>query len=199
VALALIETGQVRLGVLGCPNLDLPGVPGFQPPGALFLAVSSEGTWQTGMPVGRTADFYAGQFSRLEVSSQSDPAQARLLRSFEASHTNVQKLDQLLHQLNVKPEPLRLDSQVKYALLAAGKADAMVRPQPASDPSYHEKVWDHAAGSLVVEEAGGQVTDLDGMKLDLTTGRFLARNRGILVTNEHLHPAFLSAVKATGL
>ena len=39
-------------------------------------------------------------------------------------------------------------------------------PSPRS-PDYREKIWDHAAGLLVIEEAGGRVTDMNGLPLDL--------------------------------
>ena len=41
-------------------------------------------------------------------------------------------------------------------------------------------MWDHAAGSIFLEEAGGSVTDLDGKKLDFMQGTKLLKNRGIL-------------------
>ena len=61
-----------------------------------------------------------------------------------------------------------------------------------------EKVWDQAAGSIVVEEAGGRVSDLDGNSLDFSRGRTLANNRGVLATNGPLHEAFLAGLKAIG-
>jgi myo-inositol-1(or 4)-monophosphatase len=36
--------------------------------------------------------------------------------------------------------------------------------------------WDVAAGSLIVEEAGGQVTNLEGGEMDMVTGHILATN-----------------------
>ena len=44
--------------------------------------------------------------------------------------------------------------------------------------------WDMAAGILLVEEAGGRVTDLDGRPPRLDTGRLLA-------TNGRIHGAML--------
>jgi 3'(2'), 5'-bisphosphate nucleotidase len=60
---------------------------------------------------------------------------------------------------------------------------------------YREKVWDQAAGSLIVQEAGGTVTDLDGRALDFTRGRRLVNNRGICATNGSLHPEALRALR----
>ncbi|HTY54388.1 MAG TPA: inositol monophosphatase family protein [Candidatus Binataceae bacterium] len=39
------------------------------------------------------------------------------------------------------------------------------------------KSWDVAAGSLIIEEAGGRVTNMDGSPLALDGGRILASNR----------------------
>ena len=48
---------------------------------------------------------------------------------------------------------------------------------------------------MVIEEAGGQVTDLDGKALDFTAGRTLAHNRGICASNGKLHSAALAALR----
>jgi len=63
---------------------------------------------------------------------------------------------------------------------------------------YREKIWDQAAGSIVVTEAGGRITDLNGRPLDFSHGRTLAQNRGILATNGQLHDAVLSALRSIG-
>ena len=56
----------------------------------------------------------------------------------------------------------------------------------------------HAAGALLVQEAGGIVTDLDGKPLDFTQGRTLAKNRGICGSNGVLHETALKALKQIG-
>jgi 3'-phosphoadenosine 5'-phosphosulfate (PAPS) 3'-phosphatase len=91
-----------------------------------------------------------------------------------------------------------MDSQAKYAVLAAGGGDLLLRLLSSSQPNYREKIWDQAAGSLVLEEAGGQITDLDGKPLDFTTGRSLRDNRGILASNRALHAAALRALQQIG-
>ncbi|HEY6626544.1 MAG TPA: inositol monophosphatase family protein, partial [Ignavibacteriaceae bacterium] len=40
--------------------------------------------------------------------------------------------------------------------------------------------WDICAGKLIVEEAGGLVTDFDGNRIDIYTKRILATNSIIL-------------------
>ena len=51
-----------------------------------------------------------------------------------------------------------LDSLAKYAIVARGDADVYMRPP--TRPAYSEKIWDHAAGMLVIEEAGGKLIDI---------------------------------------
>jgi len=60
---------------------------------------------------------------------------------------------------------------------------------------YREKIWDHAAGMLVVEAAGGRVTDANGLDLDFTRGRTLEDNRGIVATCGPIHDEVLAAVR----
>jgi 3'(2'), 5'-bisphosphate nucleotidase len=155
--------------------------------------VRGQGAWTTSLE-NPTANWQA-----LQVSSCSTPSQARLLRSFEAGHTNVDQVDELSHRLGTTAEAVRMDSQAKYAILAAGAGELIVRLLSPDQPNYREKIWDQAAGSIIVEEAGGQITDLNGTRLDFTAGRTLARNRGVLASNRLLHTAALHALAAIGV
>ncbi|MBI4457233.1 MAG: 3'(2'),5'-bisphosphate nucleotidase [Acidobacteria bacterium] len=193
VALALVVSGQVQIGILGCPRLliesgraSLLSGRGEASPdsGSLLVAVRDHGTWST--PLNRT------EFQRLHVSCCSDPSQARLLRSYEDEHTNVRQINELVRVLEVAPPLVLMDSQAKYAVLAAGAADLLFR---LTRNGYHERIWDQTAGSLIVEEAGGRLTDLEGCPLDFTTGRSLTRNKGLIASNGHLHLAALRAIK----
>ena len=188
VALALVVDGGVKVGALGCPNLTDGYKPDFDGPGSLVVAARGQGTWVT------TIEENA-EYLQIHVSPLDDPAGARLLRSFESGHTNVSQIDIFAGQLGVQAEPVRMDSQAKYAVLAAGQGELYLRLLSPSRPDYREKVWDQAAGSIVIEEAGGRVTDLDGKPLDFTQGRTLAKNRGICGSNGVLHAAALKALK----
>ena len=52
--------------------------------------------------------------------------------------------------------------------VACGRVDALWE--------FGLRPWDIAAGALIVTEAGGQVTNLDGSALDLDTRKILASN-----------------------
>ncbi|KAA3648260.1 MAG: 3'(2'),5'-bisphosphate nucleotidase [Chloroflexi bacterium] len=191
VALALIEDGQVQVGVLGCPNLSDGYTQDIGGPGSLLAAVRGQGAWV--IPLDDSVDM-----QQIKVSEIASAAEARFLRSFEAGHTNVSQLDVIAEKMGVEAEPVRLDSQAKYAILASGAGDLIFRLISPKMPDYKEKIWDQAAGSLVLEEAGGKITDLDGKPLDFTQGRMLTKNRGVLASNALLHDAALEAIHKVG-
>ena len=86
-----------------------------------------------------------------------------------------------------------MDSQAKYAAVADGRAEIYIRHSQGKD--YVEKIWDHAAGVLMLREAGGTVTDLNGKPLDFSRGGRLSENHGVLATNGYLHEKLLDAVR----
>jgi 3'(2'), 5'-bisphosphate nucleotidase len=193
-ALALLVRGQVQIGVLGCPNLVSASQPRIGGEGSLVIAARGQGTWTTSLE----NSSQQLSFERLQASGQTDPMGARVMRSFEAGHTDASKIDAFTHLLGVQAAPVLMDSQAKYAVLAAGGGELLLRLLSPNKPDYREKIWDHAAGSLALEEAGGRITDLAGKALDFTTGRELKNNRGMLASNGRLHAAALKALHALG-
>lgn len=69
----------------------------------------------------------------------------------------------LQQKLGVKAPPVRIDSQAKYGALSKGDGAIYLRFPHAG---YREKIWDHAAGSIVVT----------GMKDNLASGLFCCSN-----------------------
>jgi 3'(2'), 5'-bisphosphate nucleotidase len=124
------------------------------------------------------------------------PSDARLPSSVESAHTDPEQLARPPVALGHGGQSA-LDSQAKYLVIAGGQAEPLIRFPPQKRPDYKEKLWDVAAGLVVVEEAGGRATDVDGRKLDLMAGRELRHNRGSLISNGRLHEAALDAVRAS--
>ena len=181
VALALLEGGRVVLGALGCPNLpfgDGKGLILAAAAGSGARAMALDGDWDSGEPA--------------RVSETTDPASARFCESVESGHSDQSASARIAGRLGITCEPIRMDSQAKYAAVAQGQAQIYLRMPTRAD--YRECIWDHAAGMIVVEEAGGRVTDVDGKTLDFTHGRKLDANRGIVGTNGPIHAAVLEAV-----
>lgn len=185
VALALIENGQVVLGVLGCPNLQTEAGQG-----ALLLASRGQGARL--LPL--EGDDMVGR--PIRVSPVSDTTQARFCESVESGHSDQDRSVRIAQTLGITAPAVRMDSQAKYATVARGDAQIYLRLPTVK--GYEEKIWDHAAGMLIVEEAGGKVTDIAGRPLDFTCGQTLARNRGVVATNGLIHDAVIAAIGEAG-
>ena len=184
VALALIEDGEVVLGVLGCPSLPIDAEQPDGPQGCLFVAVKGQGAFL------RTLDDPTER--RVSVTDITDPAAARFCESVESGHSSHDDAAEIASLLGITEPPYRIDSQCKYAAVARGDASIYLRLPTLN--GYEEKIWDHAGGWRVIVEAGGQVTDIHGRPLDFSLGRTLARNQGVIVTNGHIHDRVLAAV-----
>ncbi len=186
VALALVEDGDVKVGVLGCPalalNLDDPN----SATGVIFTAVRGEGA--------KMAALHSDDFSPVRVVGEDNPDKLRFLESVEAAHANHALNHAIARAVGITKPSLRLDSQVKYGALARGDAVLYLRLPSERTPNYAENIWDHAAGALIVEEAGGKVTDMYGKPLDFSTDYKMRNNRGVIVSNGSLHQAVLNEI-----
>jgi 3'(2'), 5'-bisphosphate nucleotidase len=126
------------------------------------------------------------------VTDVTDPRRASFCESVESAHTAQGRAGRIAEKLGVEAPPYRIDSQCKYAAIARG--DASIYLRLPTRPGYEERIWDHAAGCIVVEEAGGRVTDIHGEPLDFTQGRTLKRNKGVVATNGLLHDRVIKAI-----
>ncbi len=196
VALALIVGGQVVVGTLACPNLGAMGEldDGSRRGGQVFFAMKGEGAWA--LP-GKCPAEIEPEPLRLRVSGHDDPAATRFCESVESGHSAHGDAAAVAARLGITVPPLRMDSQAKYAVVARGEADIYLRLPTRAD--YREKIWDHAAGALIVAEAGGVVTDIRGRPLEFHHGRELAANRGVIVSNGPPHPRVIQAVRELGI
>ena len=182
VALGLIEDGEVVLGVLGCPNLE-----NGSERGALFAAVRGVETRVYGLWDGSDSTGRA-----VRVADVERAAEARFCESVESAHSDQSEAAKIAAALGIASEPYRIDSQCKYAAVSRGDASIYLRLPTRAD--YEEKIWDHAAGKLVVECAGGVVSDANGDPLDFTQGRTLAKNSGVIATSGAIHEEVIQAV-----
>lgn len=125
--------------------------------------------------------------------SSDDLSKASFCESVEAGHSSQGTNAEIAKALNITAEPVRMDSQAKYASVARGDGDIYLR-LPVGDGSYVEKIWDHASGALLCEEAGGKVSDCGGRPLDFGRGRTLSGNKGVVVAQKEVHATVVKAV-----
>lgn len=179
VALALVVGGRVRAAALACPDRADPDG------GSIYAAREGGGALRTALheKTGRRT---------IRASRTRNVTRARFCESFEAAHTSFDISSRVARKLGVSVPAVRMDSQAKYAVVARGDADVYLRLPSRS--GYVEKIWDHAAGALILTEAGGAVTDINGQPLDFSVGARLFGNRGVVATNGRVHAEILGAL-----
>lgn len=183
VALAMMAEGDVKVGVLACPALTLTLKAG-PVTGILFVAVRGEGATMQAID--------GGSPEPIKVTSSSDTENFRFVESVEHGD---QRLQQAIAQAaGITTESIRMDSQAKYGAVASGNAVLYLRLPSPKYPDYQEKIWDHAAGVIVVEEAGGRVSDMYGKPLDFSKADRL-ETTGVVVSNGEIHDKVLAALK----
>ncbi|XP_076882341.1 3',5'-bisphosphate nucleotidase AHL-like [Bidens hawaiensis] len=214
IALALVENGQVVLGVLGCPNypmnkewlnyqngyrrilsrLTKPGSSGWNNNGCVLYA--KKGSKKAWMEPLLSGDNGVGPARQIKVSTIDNPVLATFCEPVEKANSSHGFTQGLAHSVGLRNQPLRVYSMVKYAAIARGDAEIFMKFARAG---YKEKIWDHAAGVVIIEEAGGIVTDAGGRRLDFSKGMYLhGLDRGIITcAGASLHDKIMSAVDAS--
>ncbi|RVX08486.1 PAP-specific phosphatase HAL2-like [Vitis vinifera] len=216
IALALIEDGEVVLGVLGCPNYPMKKewlsyhhryyriISKLTPPtsdswdkGCVIYARRGSGkAWMQPLLNGNKKLEWPNSARPVQVSSIDNPALATFCEPVEKANSSHSFTTGLAHSVGLRKQPLRVYSMVKYAAIARGDAEIFMKFARAG---YKEKIWDHAAGVAIIQEAGGMVTDAGGRPLDFSKGIYLeGLDRGIIAcSGAKLHDKIIMAVDAS--
>ncbi len=151
VSIAVAVHQDVYIGVIYNPLLH-----------ELFVAEKAKGAYLNG--------------ERLRVSSVDQLIKAFMATGFPYNvNTNPMHCIDRFAEMQAKGIPIRRQGSaaLDLAYVAAGRFDAFWE--------LNLNAWDIAAGKLLVEEAGGKVTQYDGSKFSIFSDKML------LATNGHLH------------
>jgi myo-inositol-1(or 4)-monophosphatase len=117
---------------------------------------------------------------RIKVSSETVPLKSLMITGFPYDHQkNAQKHADFLVPFLASMADLRRfgSAAIDLSWIACGRADAYFE--------FNLNPWDVAAGWLLVEEAGGKVTDFKGNRLDIE------KPHQTVATNRRLHAKIL--------
>jgi myo-inositol-1(or 4)-monophosphatase len=134
----------------------------------LFTAERGGGAYLNGRP--------------LRVSSTDQLVDAMLVTGFPYDvHSRIEEIVGLFAQFVGRARAVRRlgSAAIDLCYIAAGRMDAFWERDL--------KPWDIAAGALIVAEAGGRITNMDGQA-------FASRGRDVLATNGLLHDDMLRIV-----
>lgn len=208
VCLALIVDGKVKLGVIGCPNLpnDLSNESlapssssslSSKEKGGIFYATENNGSFYQPL----TIDFESKEYEEIDdskavkisLNNEKTFANAIVCEGVEKGHSSHNLQSLIKSNLKINSNSLHLDSQAKYCALARGDAEIYLRLP--KDLNYREKIWDHAAGDILIKESFGVVSDIFGNELDFGHGRTLD-SLGIIASSKNLHADIIKTVKS---
>jgi myo-inositol-1(or 4)-monophosphatase len=156
-SLALEIEGEAVVGAVYDPNRR-----------ELFTAERGRGAWLNGVP--------------LRVSTASALIDSLLVTGFHYNiHKDSSELIELFGEFISRARAVRRlgSAALDLCYVAAGRFDAF----------WEQKLqpWDVAAGALIVQEAGGRVTTIDGAP-------FRSRIGSVLASNGLIHPAMLDTI-----
>lgn len=218
VALSLIEDGEVVVGVLGCPNYPMrKDWLGYQQSYhrimSKLIPPTSE-TWNKGCVIYAKKDsgkawiqplihhankkfVWPNHAKQVSLSSVDNLGLATLCQTVEKANSSHFFTDGLAHSVGFSNKPSGVKSMMKYVALACGDAEVFMK---FARTGYKEKIWDHAAGFIIIQEAGGTVTDARGSSLDFSKGSSYLEgiDRGIVAcAGATLHEKIIDAVDAS--
>ncbi len=162
ISIAVIKSGKPIIGIVEIPAL-----------GETFWAQEGKGAFL--------------EEKRIHVSKVNSTKKSLLATGFPYDRgTPRYKKAMELHEKFYEPSHgiRRMGAAaIDLCYVAAGRFDAYWE--------YGLKPWDIAAGKIILEEAGGMVTNMDGSKLD-------PKKESILASNGLLHQEMLQTIKSLG-
>lgn len=143
------------------------GVVYHVPTETMYTAIENGGAYANGQP--------------LSLSATTDLSEALIVTGFDPASMQAQDFEQFRSLLDVTQGVRRFGSAAgELSMVAAGQFDAFFERMLS--------VWDTAAGVLIVEEAGGEVTRIKALDGD--------NSEMILASNEHLHQDLVTLVSS---
>ncbi|MFW9875658.1 MAG: 3'(2'),5'-bisphosphate nucleotidase CysQ [Candidatus Thorarchaeota archaeon] len=128
-----------------------------------------------------------GDFKSIAVSQQDDLESTRLCHSL---HHDKPWVLELARKIGIN-KFLQIDSMAKFCMVADGSADLYIKPLDLNPTNS----WDFLPGDLLVREAGGKVTDLNGIRLRFEKHKCLWTGPGIIASNGIVQQKILELIK----
>ncbi|QQS32514.1 MAG: 3'(2'),5'-bisphosphate nucleotidase CysQ [Acidobacteriota bacterium] len=163
---------QIGLAIGGRPVLGVVHLPFHE---QMYWAVRGDGAYLAG-PDGQTC---------LSTSDITDPA--TMTAAVTRNHL-TERIVRTIEYFGFKDVLRRGSVGLKTGLIAACKCDVYIHPSPRT------KLWDTCAPQVILEEAGGRITDIFGSELDYLR-RDLQNRNGIVATNGTAHQIIIDRLQ----
>ncbi|MFX0175785.1 MAG: inositol monophosphatase family protein [Candidatus Hodarchaeota archaeon] len=175
IGIGLMVKSDLILSAIGIPNYNQKG-------SAIFFAEKNEG-----------AKVVYGNNSPLpiKVSKHQDIKTSLMCHSLHYDKPWVMKFAKLCGIQRF----IQMDSMAKFCMIAEGNADLYIKPMSINQ-SFS---WDFLPGELLVREAGGIVSDLNGNPLKFENEKCIISAPGCVASNGLFHKEILNIIKENRL
>ncbi|PLX21826.1 3'(2'),5'-bisphosphate nucleotidase CysQ [Candidatus Parcubacteria bacterium] len=164
VMVGLVENNESILGVVYQPAFD-----------KLYFATKGGGAYLE----------EAGKIKKMNVSRTDDCGDIKML----ASRYHMMDLEQnLSREMDITDFLSHGSAGLKIALIAEQKADLYIN---SSDRTAE---WDICAADIIIREAGGMITDMNGSRIMYNKENYL-NLKGYVVSNGLVHDKVLAKIK----
>lgn len=156
--LAILKNGEPILGIIYAPYTR-----------ELFIAEKGKGAFKNE--------------ARMHVSNENNLRNSFLTFAYSHDRDSMRRAMNAYQSFELEARSMRHfgSSSLELAFVAAGRVEAQIITPPV-------RIWDVAAGILMIKEAGGKVTDFDGKV------HRVAFN-GLVASNSRVHNAILKVIK----
>ena len=127
------------------------------------------------------------EFISLSVSNQSYLKQAKMCHSLHYDEPWVMDFAARAEITNF----VQIDSMAKFCMIADGTADLYIKPMNKS----RSFAWDFLPGTLLVQEAGGTVSDLQGNRIEFNDDKCMVSAPGLIASNSIIHDEILKKLR----
>ena len=127
-----------------------------------------------------------GNLKPIRVSRITEIAKSRLLT--HSPSKEIRPLERLIFKLPFK-EHIEEGGGTKQVLLASGRAEAQINSNPRGSK------WDVLAGEVIITEAGGVLSDLDGQPINYRHPESRLEKSYVASNNPLMHAAIIAAMK----
>jgi len=145
---------------------------------AIFSAVDGKGA---------QVSFDNRDFKSINVSQEDDLKSIRFCHSL---HYDKPWIMEFARKIGIK-KFIQIDGMAKFCMVADGSADLYLKPLNLQISNS----WDFLPGDLLVREAGGSVTDLNGVQLNFKDNKCLCTAPGIIASNGFVQKKIVDLIK----
>ena len=171
VGIGFMINSELIAAAIGVPNYNEKGR-------ALFIAEKNQGT---------RVSYGEEDFIPISVTDKKNIKKAKMCHSLHYDEPWVIKFAHIA-EIN---KFIQIDSMAKFCMVADGTVDLYIKPLD-KNRSFS---WDFLPGTLIVNEAGGIVSDLKGNNIKFNNEKCIISAPGLVASNGILHKEILKSLK----